>query len=232
MNTTETPSMEIDVLSLLKKLWMKKFLILFMALFFGTLALLGSVFLIKPSYSASTRIYVINQQNAENITATDLQAGSFLVNDYKEIITSRDVMKDVIATNSLSLSPDTLSKMISVTIPADTRVISITVTNHDPQQAKDLANSIREVASEKIKSVTKVQDVTPLEKAQLPSKPSSPNIKRNTMIGMLIGGLFTIVIIVIIVIKEVLDDRVKRPEDVEEALGMTLLGIVPNIDKM
>lgn len=229
MNTTETPSMEIDVLSLLKKLWMKKFLILFMALFFGTLALLGSVFLIKPSYSASTRIYVINQQNAENITATDLQAGSLLVNDYKEIITSRDVMKDVIATNSLSLSPDTLSKMISVTIPADTRVISITVTNHDPQQAKDLANSIREVASEKIKSVTKVQDVTPLEKAQLPSKPSSPNIKRNTMIGMLIGGLFTIVIIVI---KEVLDDRIKRPEDVEEVLGMTLLGIVPNIDKM
>lgn len=229
MNTTETPSMEIDVLSLLKKLWMKKFLILFMALFFGTLALLGSIFLIKPSYSASTRIYVINQQNAENITATDLQAGSFLVNDYKEIITSRDVMKDVIATNSLSLSPDTLSKMISVTIPADTRVISITVTNHDPQQAKDLANSIREVASEKIKSVTKVQDVTPLEKAQLPSKPSSPNIKRNTMIGLLIGGLFTIVIIVI---KEVLDDRVKRPEDVEEVLGMTLLGIVPNIDKM
>lgn len=229
MNTTETPSMEIDVLSLLKKLWMKKFLILFMALFFGTLALLGSIFLIKPSYSASTRIYVINQQNAENITATDLQAGSFLVNDYKEIITSRDVMKDVIATNSLSLSPDTLSKMISVTIPADTRVISITVTNHDPQQAKDLANSIREVASEKIKSVTKVQDVTPLEKAQLPSKPSSSNIKRNTMIGMLIGGLFTIVIIVI---KEVLDDRVKRPEDVEEVLGMTLLGIVPNIDKM
>ncbi|MGG8342919.1 Wzz/FepE/Etk N-terminal domain-containing protein [Streptococcus uberis] len=229
MNTTETPSMEIDVLSLLKKLWMKKFLILFMALFFGTLALLSSVFLIKPSYSASTRIYVINQQNAENITATDLQAGSFLVNDYKEIITSRDVMKDVIATNSLSLSPDALSKMISVTIPADTRVISITVTNHDPQQAKDLANSIREVASEKIKSVTKVQDVTPLEKAQLPSKPSSPNIKRNTMIGMLIGGLFTIVIIVI---KEVLDDRVKRPEDVEEVLGMTLLGIVPNIDKM
>ncbi|WP_203269169.1 Wzz/FepE/Etk N-terminal domain-containing protein [Streptococcus uberis] len=229
MNTTETPSMEIDVLTLLKKLWMKKFLILFTALFFGTLALLGSVFLIKPSYSASTRIYVINQQNASNITATDLQAGSFLVNDYKEIITSRDVMKDVIATNSLSLSPDALSKMISVTIPADTRVISITVTNHDPQQAKDLANSIREVASEKIKAVTKVQDVTPLEKAQLPSSPSSPNIKRNTLIGMLIGGLFTMFIIVI---KEVLDDRVKRPEDVEEVLGMTLLGIVPNIDKM
>lgn len=229
MNMSEHSSMEIDVLSLLQKLWMKKFLILFMGLFFGTLALLGSVFLMKPSYSASTRIYVINQQHPENITATDLQAGAFLVNDYKEIITSRDVMKDVIANNSLSMSPDHLSKKVSVTIPADTRVISITVNDPDPQQAKDLANSIREVASEKIKSVTKVQDVTPLEKAQLPLRPSSPNVQRNTLVGVLMGSFFTIIIIVI---KEVLDDRIKRPEDVEEVLNITLLGIVPNIDKM
>lgn len=229
MNTNETPSIAIDVLSLLKKLWMKKILILFMAIFVGVLTLLVSAFLIKPSYTSSTRIYVINQQNSDNLTALDLQAGGYLVNDYKEIITSRDVMKDVIANNNVTLTPEQLSKMITVTIPADTRVISISVTNHDPQQAKTLANSVREVASEKIKSVTKVQDVTPLENAELPTSPSSPNIKRNTLIGVLIGGLMTIVVIIL---KEVLDDRVKRPEDVEEVLGMTLLGIVPNTDKM
>ncbi|MGT2932816.1 Wzz/FepE/Etk N-terminal domain-containing protein [Streptococcus catagoni] len=229
MNNTENSSIEIDVLSLLKKLWSKKFLILFMALFFGTIALLASVFLIKPSYTASTRIYVINRQQSDNLTALDLQAGGYLVNDYKEIITSRDVMKDVIANDGLTSTPEELSKMINVTIPADTRVISIAVTNHDPQQAKRLANAIREVASEKIKSVTKVEDVTPLEKAQVPTKPSSPNIQRNTLIGILLGALLTIILIIV---KEVLDDRVKRPEDVEEILGMTLLGIVPNTNKM
>ncbi|MGT2957818.1 capsular biosynthesis protein CpsC [Streptococcus bovimastitidis] len=229
MNNTDRSSMEIDVLSLLKKLWNKKFLILFMALFFGTLALMASLFLIKPKYTSSTRLYVINQQQSNNITATDLQAGDYLVNDYKEIITSRDVMKDVIANDGLSVTPEQLSKMIAVTIPADTRVISISVTNQDPQQAKDLANSIREVASEKIKSVTKVKDVTPLEKAQLPSSPSSPNIKRNTLLGIFMGALLTMIVVVV---REVLDDRVKRPEDVEEVLGMTLLGIVPNTDKM
>lgn len=229
MNNTDRSSMEIDVLSLLKKLWNKKFLIIFMALFFGTLALMASLFLIKPKYTSSTRLYVINQQQSNNITATDLQAGDYLVNDYKEIITSRDVMKDVIANDGLSVTPEQLSKMIAVTIPADTRVISISVTNEDPKQAKDLANSIREVASEKIKSVTKVKDVTPLEKAQLPSSPSSPNIKRNTLLGIFMGALLTMIVVVV---REVLDDRVKRPEDVEEVLGMTLLGIVPNTDKM
>ncbi|PCH12504.1 Wzz/FepE/Etk N-terminal domain-containing protein [Streptococcus parauberis] len=230
MNNMEKPSMEIDVLSLLKKLWTKKFLIIFMALFFGTLALLSSIFLIKPSYTASTRIYVLNKtQQADNLSATDLQAGGLLVNDYKEIITSRDVMKDVIANDGVSMTPEELSKMIAVTIPADTRVISIAVTNHDPQAAKDLANSVRDVASEKIKSVTKVQDVTPLEKAAMPTSPSSPNIKRNTLVGILFGAFLTIVTVIV---GEVVDDRVKRPEDVEELLGMTLLGIVPNTNKM
>lgn len=86
---------------------MKKFLIIFMALFFGTLALLSSIFLINPSYTASTRIYVLNKtQQADNLSATDLQAGGLLVNDYKEIITSRDVMKDVIANDGVSMTPE------------------------------------------------------------------------------------------------------------------------------
>lgn len=209
---------------------MKKFLIIFMALFFGTLALLSSIFLINPSYTASTRIYVLNKtQQADNLSATDLQAGGLLVNDYKEIITSRDVMKDVIDNDGVSMTPEELSKMIAVIIPADTRVISIAVTNNDPQAAKDLANSVRDVASEKIKSVTKVQDVTPLEKAAMPTSPSSPNIKRNTLVGILFGAFLTIVTLIV---GEVVDDRVKRPEDIEELLGMTLLGIVPNTNKM
>lgn len=38
--------------------------------------------------------------------------------------------------------------------------------------------------------------------------------------------------VVLMVVVEVLDDRVKRPEDVEELMGLTLLGIVPDIKKL
>ena len=72
-------------------------------------------------------------------------------------------------------------------------------------------------------------DSEQLEEAEVPNSPSSPNIKRNTLIGFLTGGALISMVIIIV---EVLDDRVKKPEDVEEALGITLLGVVPNMNKL
>ena len=228
MNSNDNASIEIDVLYLLRKLWSRKFFIIFIALVVGTIALLGSVFLIKPKYTSTTRIYVVSR-TADSITNQDLQAGSYLVKDYQEVITSNEVLSSVIDKEKLSLTPNELSSMISVTIPTDTRVISISVEDDNAQEATTIANTVREVAAEKIKAVTKVDDVTTLEAAEVPKEPSSPNIKRNTLIGVIAGGVLAVVSIIIL---EVLDDRVRRPEDIEDVLGLPLLGIVPDIDKL
>lgn len=229
MNTNDNASIEIDVLYLLRKLWIKKFFIVFVGLLVGTIALLGSVFFIKPKYTSTTRIYVVSRSSDTSLTNQDLQAGSYLVNDYKEVITSSEVLSSVIDQEKLSMSAGELSKEIAVTIPTDTRVISISVTDTDAQRACDIANTVREVAAEKIKVVTKVDDVTTLESATKPSHPSSPNVKKNAVIGALAGVFLAIVGILV---AEILDDRVRRPEDIEETLGMTLLGVVPDIDKL
>lgn len=228
MNSNDNASIEIDVLYLLRKLWSRKFFIIFIALVVGTIALLGSVFLIKPKYTSTTRIYVVSR-TADGITNQDLQAGSYLVKDYQEVITSNEVLSSVIDKEKLSLTPNELSSMISVTIPTDTRVISISVEDDNAQEATTIANTVREVAAEKIKAVTKVDDVTTLEAAEVPKEPSSPNIKRNTLIGVIAGGVLAVSSIIIL---EVLDDRVRRPEDIEDVLGLPLLGIVPDIDKL
>lgn len=229
MNTNGNASIEIDVLYLLRKLWSKKFFIVFVGLLVGTIALLGSVFFMKPKYTSTTRIYVVSRSSDTSLTNQDLQAGSYLVNDYKEVITSSEVLSSVIDQEKLSMSVGELSKDIAVTIPTDTRVISIAVTDTDAQRACDIANTVREVAAEKIKAVTKVDDVTTLESATKPSHPSSPNVKKNAAIGALAGVFLAVVGILV---AEVLDDRVRRPEDVEEVLGMTLLGVVPDVDKL
>lgn len=228
MNSNDNASIEIDVLYLLRKLWSRKFFIIFIALVVGTIALLGSVFLIKPKYTSTTRIYVVSR-TADSITNQDLQAGSYLVKDYQEVITSNEVLSSVIDKEKLSLTPNELSSMISVTIPTDTRVISISVEDDNAQEATTIANTVREVAAEKIKAITKVDDVTTLEAAEVPKEPSSPNIKRNTLIGVIAGGGLAVISIIIL---EVLDDRVRRPEDIEDVLGLPLLGIVPDIDKL
>lgn len=229
MNTNDNASIEIDILYLLRKLWSKKFFIIFVGLLVGTIALLGSVFFIKPKYTSTTRIYVVSRSSDTSLTNQDLQAGSYLVNDYKEVITSSEVLSSVIDQEKLSMSASELSKDIAVTIPTDTRVISISVTDTDAQRACDIANTVREVAAEKIKAVTKVDDVTTLESATKPSHPSSPNVKKNAAIGALAGVFLAVGGILV---AEVLDDRVRRPEDIEEVLGMTLLGVVPDVDKM
>ena len=231
MKNQDNQTVEIDVLSLVKTLWRRKFLIVVTAFVMAIVALGYSTFIIKPNYTSTTRIYVVNRQANENSTLTnqDLQAGTYLVKDYKEIILSQDVLAKVIDDLKLNVQPSALAKKINVTVPTDTRIVSIAVSDGDAKEAARVANSLRQVAAEKIIAVTKVADVTTLEEAEVPNSPSSPDIKRNTLIGFLAGG---VLISVVILVVEVLDDRVKKPEDVEEALGITLLGVVPNMNKL
>ncbi|MXQ48400.1 capsular biosynthesis protein CpsC [Streptococcus pneumoniae] len=226
----QNSTLEIDVLQLLKKLWNRKFLILLVALIGATIGLLVSVFVITPEYKSTTRLYVVNQSSGtENLTVQDIQAGGYLVNDYKEIIGSQDVLSQVIEREGLTISPSELAGKMSVDIPTETRVISINVMDENATKASDLANALREVASEKIKEVTNVQDVTTIEAAKPAKSPATPNTKRNLLLGFAVGLMLSTIAILLI---EVLDDRVKSPEDIEEQLKMTLLGIVPDSKRL
>lgn len=228
MNNQEENTIEIDVLSLLRTIWRKKFLILLTAILTTGLAFAYSAFLVTPQYDSTTRLYVVNQSsdNGAVITTQDLQAGSFLVKDYKEIILSQDVLKNV--TTTLGLTGGIKDK-ITVTIPTDTRILSISVRDSDPNQAATIANTLRDEAAKKIIEVTKVSDVTTLEAALPAENPSTPQTKRNLVLGFIVGAFLATALVLVL---EVLDDRVKRPQDIEESLGMTLLGVVPHADKL
>ena len=227
----EQDKFEIDVFQLVKVLWKRKFLIVLVALVAGLAAFAYSSFVIKPQYTSTTRIYVVNRNQADKpgLTNQDLQAGAYLVKDYREIILSQDVLEKVVADQSLTIDAKTLGKKVSVTVPADTRIVSISVRDGKPEEASRIANALREVAAQKIISVTRVSDVTTLEEARPATSPSSPNIRRNTMMATIAG---VGIVIVIVLLVELLDDRVKRPEDIEEVMHLSLLGVIPNLEKL
>ena len=231
MNNQENQAVEIDVFAMLKTLWKRKFSIVLVALVFAIAAFGYSAFLAKKEYQSTSRIYVVSRQNQDNnvLTNSDLQAGSYLVKDYREIILSQNVLSQAIEELKLDMTPAELSKKISVSVPTDTRILSITAKDGDPKEAARIANGLRNVAAEKIIAVTKVSDVTTLDEAEVPKSTSSPNIRRNVLIGFIAGAGLMVVLMVVV---EVLDDRVKRPEDIEELMGLTLLGIVPDIKKL
>ena len=231
MNNQENQAVEIDVFAMLKTLWKRKFSIVLVALVFAIAAFGYSAFLAKKEYQSTSRIYVVSRQNQDNnaLTNSDLQAGSYLVKDYREIILSQNVLSQAIEELKLDMTPAELSKKISVSVPTDTRILSITAKDGNPKEAARIANGLRNVAAEKIIAVTKVSDVTTLDEAEVPQSPSSPNIRRNVLLGFIAGAGLMVVLMVVV---EVLDDRVKRPEDIEELMGLTLLGIVPDFKKL
>ena len=227
----EQNTMEIDVFHLFKILWKRKILIALVAIVAGALAFAYSAFIVKPEFTSTTRIYVVNRNQGDRpgLTNQDLQAGSYLVKDYREIILSQDVLEKVTSNLKLDLSPKALASKVKVTVPVDTRIVSISVNDRVPEEASRIANSLREVAAEKIISITRVSDVTTLEEARPATAPSSPNIRRNTIIGLLGGTAFMVIAVLIV---ELVDTRVKRPEDIEDVMQIALLGVVPNLDKL
>lgn len=224
----EQQEVGIDPLLLLASLWRKKLLIILVAIITGGLTFIYSALIVRPQYTSTSRIYVVNHAQGEQNVLTNqaLQAGSYLVKDYQEIILSQDVLEKVIANQKLTMTPKQLASKIKVSVPRDTRIVSIDVKDTNPDTASQLANELRVVASEKIKAVTKVSDVTTLEEARPAIAPSSPNIRRNTVLGFAGGA---VVIIVLLTLQELLDDRIKRPEDIEEVLELPLLGVVPKV---
>ncbi|NQI65259.1 capsular biosynthesis protein CpsC [Streptococcus suis] len=228
MNNQESNTIEIDVLSLLKTIWRKKIFILVTAVLGAGLAFVYSSFLVTPQYDSTTRIYVVSQnvEAGAGLTNQELQAGTYLVKDYKEIILSQGVLTQVATELNLN---ENLKEKVSVSIPVDTRIVSISVRDADPNEAARIANSLRTFAAQKIVEVTKVSDVTTLEEAVPAEEPTTPNTKRNIILGLLAGGILATGLVLVM---EVLDDRVKRPQDIEEVMGLTLLGVVPDSKKL
>ena len=227
MDNQEKDLIQLDIMLLLRRIWEKKVLIVLVTLLFTVASLAVSIFVITPQYSSTTKVYVVNQTKDEKkaITTQDVQLGSLLVKDYKEIILSNKVMEDAAEKSGTGLTAKELAKKVSVEAPKDTRIISITVQDKDPQVASDLANTVKEISADQIKEVTKIDDVTTLEEAKAATSPSSPNIPRNGILATVLGFILAVAGVALF---ELLDDRVKRAEDIEETMGLVLLGVVPD----
>ena len=226
MDNQEKDLIQLDIMLLIKSIWEKKILILLVTFLFAAVSLAYSILLVTPQYSSTTKVYVVNQKKDDKaITTQDVQLGSLLVKDYKEIILSNKVMEDSAEKSGLGLTAKQLAGKVSVDAPKDTRIISITVRDKDPQVASELANTVKEVSADQIKEVTKIDDVTTLEEAKAATSPSSPNIPKNGILATVLGFIIAVAGVVLF---ELLDDRIKRAEDIEDGMGLVLLGVVPD----
>lgn len=181
-------------------------------------------FLFMPNtYTASTSMYVLVQSdNTTGATmSTDLSASQMITNDVANLITSDRVTKDTAAALQMNSLDD---YDIAVNSETTTRVLTLSVTGQDAQSTAIIANELAKNVSAVAQEVMSVQSVNVIDEAATPESPSGPNRMMYTAVAFL-TGLFLAVVIVVLM--DVLNTRVRGAEDVEELLGVPVIGRIP-----
>lgn len=223
-NQQRNDELEIDLWEIIRVLWSRAPVIILSGIVLALVAIVGTKLFITPQYQSTTRMYVLAKQNNDTLTNSDLQTSTLLTNDYAELIQSRTVTEAVIAQMNLDLTHEELLAKLEVTVPADTRILTISVTDPDPYMARDLANTIRDTASEHIQQVMDVEAVNVADAANIPEQPVSPNTMRN---GLIAGVLGCVIAVAVILIQYLTNDTIKTSEDVERYLQLSTLGMIP-----
>ena len=137
---------------------------------------------------------------------------------------SRTVAKQVIEKLGLKISEDDLINSISVQAKKDTELLEISVSNSDPKTAADIANTLAEVFTEKVKEVYQIENVTVIDKAEMDNNPYNVNMPKTAAI---FAFGFLIVSCLIIFVRVYFNNTIKTPEEIEKALGLPVLAVIP-----
>lgn len=223
-NSWEKDEIEVDLKGIFILLLKKSLIIISVALCIALLTYIYGKEYSVGLYTSCTKVYVLSKQNQEYITYSDVQLGAQISEDYDVIIKARPVMEEVIKRLKISRSSEQLVNQIKVIKPEDTRILMIYVTDVNPILAMQIADTVREVASEYIKNVINIETLNVIETANLPTNKNGTTIVRDTLISGFLGAL---IVIAIYIVRFQLDDSVKSPENIEQKLGLSVLASIP-----
>ncbi len=179
-----------------------------------------------PLYSSTARVYILNRQSSLSTSINDLNSAVTLKDDFKVLIKSNEVCRQVLdSIGENSANYKSIKGQLSLD-NNETRFVDITITDKDPVRAKLLVDAFAKVARKKAIEIMGVEDITIEEYGEIPIAPSSPEMSKNILLAVFVGVLLAVAIIVI---AHLFNDTVRTPDDVEKALGVCVLGSIPDI---
>ena len=192
----------------------------------AVLMALYTFFLVTPMYKATATIYVVSR-NDSVLNFSDLQVGSELTSDYIKVFEMWEVHEKVISNLDLDYTYTDMASMLSVTNTSDTRMLDITVTNPDPEEAAAIANEYADVGAKYISEKMKTDEPTLMSSARVPENPFSPNKAKNILLGFVVGFVLASAVVVL---RTMLDDTYKTAEDIRKYAGLVVLASIPLAD--
>ena len=182
-----------------------------------------SYYLLTPQYISEAKIYVLSKETTLTSLA-DLQMGTQLTQDYKELIGSRPVMQEVINTLNLDITYRQLAEKLKLENPKDTRILYLTVTDPNPYMAKAIVDEIANAASDYIGEIMEMTPPKLIEDGMVATVQTSPNVKKNAAVG---GLVMLVLACGVITLSVIMNDTIRSEEDVFKYLELPVLAVVP-----
>lgn len=218
---------KIDLSSFLTALKKNLKILLIIPFSFLVIGILVSILFMQPKYAATSQVLVNQKEPNNEMMAQQVQSNIQLVKTYSEIIKSPRILDKVSKELNGKYSEKELSNMLTVNNQAESQIMNINIESKNKKDAAKVANTITKVFSKDASKIMNIDNVSTLSKAET-AKKVSPKPVANGIIGLILG---LVIALVVIMIKELFDRRIKTEKEVEEILGLPVLGSISDFSK-
>lgn len=204
--------------------------ILFTIFAFG---FIGGIYLFFTSpdvYEAKATLMVSSGQiySIENLDNDEILRNKNLVPTYAEIARNENFISDTLQKLDMSGDPKSISKRLKLSPVDETELIHITFEDENPQIAAAFVNEVTNEFTNKIENVMSFQNLKVIDLATIPEEPLPKRLLLRTAL-IAISGMIAAVLIVLI--GEMLQGKIKDPRYFEEILDTQVLSNIPIIKK-
>ncbi len=220
----EEQEVEIDLLDLFSYFRRRIVLIIGAFLIGALIAGLVTQFLITPKYTATAKMYMVSSSSGSTVDLSDFNIGQSLSSDYVELVKTRPIISQVIKELNLGYTYEEMLSMLQISVVTDTRILTMSVTSEDREEARDIANLLAEKAEIELPKLMDTREPHIAERAITPTHKSSPSLTRNTLLGALLAMLLVLAVLTVLYL---MDDTIKTAEDVEKYFGALPLTVIP-----
>ncbi len=218
---------EINILDMLFVVRKNLVKIVIAAVLVAILSLAYTLTMVTPMYRSTTQLLIKGISQEAMTIYPDSTARIMLVNNSIEVLRGTEVMLDVIDELSLEMTPEELQSCVSVSSPADTQVLKISVTSPDPEFSKNVTSKMAQIAHKVLAETVGISAMSTIQEAKTPTAPVSPNPAKNTILGGFLGAVLAAGFFILIWF---VNNKIHTVADLERSLGLTVFSAVPFVE--
>ncbi len=223
-----------DLWSILKKCWWIMAIIL-VVVFVSMYIFETATY--EEEYTATAIVWALgsNASSSAGTSTSDVSIGSQLIEDYKQLIITDNLLQEVIEKEALLISKSQLRQMITVSHEEGTRVMRVSVTTAQPTRAVSIADTLVEVFCDRVNDKNAGSTNSNPDRQQelitvwgYANEPKAPSNSISIMKIALLSAVCAFAVYLVYFVIYIMDDKINNAEDVEKYLGLSMLGMIPN----